>query len=247
MKALLKTVTAAFLRRAPAGKMASLLHRLAHHYSQAAPPEDGLRFLLDLDSRLYSSLGQAATAFGGGTHPKHELTHYHDFFVARLSPAERVLDVGCGQGELSRDLAERAGVEVLGVELDPANLERAKRLNPHPAVRYLECDITKETPPGRFDAVVLSNVLEHLERRAAILRRLAGLEGVRRLLIRVPLFERDWRVPLKKSLGMEWRLDPTHCIEYTSESFAGELGEAGLAAVHQEVRWGEIWAEARRR
>jgi hypothetical protein len=64
-----------------------------------------------------------------------------------------------------------------------------------------------------------------------------------RILIRVPLFERDWRVPLKKELGVEWRLDDTHETEYTLESFASEMQEAGLAVKHLEVRWGEIWVE----
>jgi len=65
------------------------------------------------------------------------------------------------------------------------------------------------------------------------------------MLIRVPLFERDWRVPLKRELGVEWRLDSTHMTEYTLESFAEEIAGAGLSIIHQEVRWGEIWAEVR--
>jgi len=60
----------------------------------------------------------------------------------------------------------------------------------------------------------------------------------------VPLFEREWRVPLKKELGVEWRLDATHETEYTLESFAEELDAAHLQAVYQEVRWSEIWCEA---
>lgn len=42
---------------------------------------------------------------------------------------------------------------------------------------------------------------------------------------------------------MEWRLDTTHEIEYTLESFTHEVRNSGLKAVYQEVRWGEIWAE----
>lgn len=49
---------------------------------------------------------------------------------------------------------------------------------------------------------------------------------------------------LKRELGVEWRLDPTHETEYTLESFAEELAAASLRITHQEVRWGEIWAEA---
>ena len=62
-------------------------------------------------------------------------------------------------------------------------------------------------------------------------------------MLRVPLFEREWRVPLKKELGLEWRLDSTHETEYTLESFEEEMSRAGLRIAHLEVRWGEIWAE----
>jgi len=98
-------------------------------------------------------------------------------------------------------------------------------------------------PDEKFDVVILSNVLEHLPGRPLFLRCLYETFQPERFLIRVPLFERDWRVPLKKELGVEWRLDRTHEIEYTQESFEAEIEEAGLVIAHLEVRWGEIWAE----
>ena len=45
-------------------------------------------------------------------------------------------------------------------------------------------------------------------------------------------------------LGVDYRLDSTHCTEYTQESFTEEMGQAGLEIVHKEIRWGEIWCEA---
>ena len=35
---------------------------------------------------------------------------------------------------------------------------------------------------------------------------------------------------------------PTHETEYTLETFAEEMKEAGLSIQHLEVRWGEIWS-----
>jgi hypothetical protein len=105
-------------------------------------------------------------------------------------------------------------------------------------------DVLKDLPKSTFDVAILSNVLEHLPDRPVFLRRLAGVTQVPRFLIRVPLFERDWRVPLKQELGVEWRLDNSHETEYTLESYCKEMAAAGLHIVHQEVRWGEIWTEA---
>ena len=95
----------------------------------------------------------------------------------------------------------------------------------------------------RPDVVILSNILEHLPARPFFLKYLQEVAMPSRILIRVPLFERDWRVPLKVELGVDWRLDPTHETEYTLESFASEMEAAGLRLQQQEVRWGEIWAE----
>jgi hypothetical protein len=115
----------------------------------------------------------------------------------------------------------------------------------HRHTRYHDFFTSRVQADERFDVVVLSNILEHLPERPAFLRRMQQAARPSRMLIRVPLFERDWQVPLKRELGVEWRLDPTHETEYTLESFVDEVTQAGCRIVHQEVRWGEIWAEVR--
>ena len=95
----------------------------------------------------------------------------------------------------------------------------------------------------KFDVVILSNVLEHLPDRPQFLRKVKQSVHARRFLIRVPLFDREWRVPLKRELGVEWRLDFTHETEYTQESFVQDITEAQMHITYQETRWSEIWAE----
>lgn len=209
------------------------------------PPKTLLRTLFRIDQWMYYIQGHAAVRYGKGIHPKHRLIRYHDFFVHRINSGENVLDIGCGNGAVAFDIAQRTGAMILGIDIKPGNIAIAEQKYHHPNIRYWCGDITKEVPDGNFEVILLSNVLEHLEGRPGLLRKLQSEIRPDRFLIRVPLFERDWRVPLKKELGLEWRLDPTHQTEYTLESFAEEINQAGLLTDYQEIRWGEIWAEVR--
>ncbi len=209
------------------------------------PPDKALRFLFRLDTGLYYLEGQMAIAYGNGVHTKHRHMRYHDFFVSQIKATDRVLDVGCGIGTVAYDVADRTGATVVGIDFNPKSITIAQERFAHPRVQYVVGNVLTAVPNGRFSVVMLSNVLEHLPERPSFLRQLCQTVNPERLLIRVPLFERDWRVPLKHELGVEWRLDPTHETEYTTESFAQEMSEANLEITYQEFRWGEIWAEVK--
>jgi cyclopropane fatty-acyl-phospholipid synthase-like methyltransferase len=160
-------------------------------------------------------------------------------------PGSRVLDVGCGIGALAYDIAEKVpDVFVTGIDFDENNIRTAKEKFHLKNITYVRGDALTDLPEEQFDVIVLSNVLEHIERRITFLRVLNERYKPGRLLIRVPIFARDWRVPLKKEIGVDYRLDSTHYIEYLQEEFFDELRAAGLEVVHYTVRWGEIWAVA---
>ena len=230
------------LRAVPADFLARLLGLATAARARGLPGDAGLRFLFAVQARLDNALAETAVRYGQGVHPKHRLTRYHDFFVARVKPGQRVLDVGCGNGYLAHRLAADAGAEVLGVDILPANIEKARKLHAHPRARFETGDILRAVPAGGFDVVVMSNVLEHLPDRAALLRRLAAETGASSFLIRVPDFERDWSVPLKKELGIDWRSDSTHETEHTIAEFEAEIAQAGLRIRELRAVWGEIWA-----
>ncbi len=229
--------------RIPLKQFQKFLIELIIHRAYSLPPDEGLRFLFNIDAALYPVKGELAITYGGGIHTKHRHIRYHDFFVGRIRPEEQVLDLGCGNGALAYDIAEKAGSKVYAIDLNPDNISQARNLHPHPRIEYQVGNILKDLPQKHFDVIVLSNVLEHLSNRVEFLRHIQAAIQPTHLLIRVPLFERNWQVPLKKELGVEWRLDMTHETEYTKKDFAAEIAEAGLFITHQEVCWGEIWSE----
>lgn len=241
-RSMLAGAAVALLRAVPPRPLEALVGRLVDLRSRGLAPADGLRLVLGVQSRLEAPLGAIAEAYDGGLHVKHRLTRYHDFFVRHVRAGERVLDVGCGNGFLAHDIAVRAGAKVRAIDIDPLKVARASARHAHPSIDYELRDVLSGPLGDPADVVVMSNVLEHLPGREALLARLARDLTPRAILVRVPLFDRDWTVPLKRELGLDWRSDPTHETEYTVESFAAEVAAAGLTIASQEIRWGEIWA-----
>jgi SAM-dependent methyltransferase len=247
MKSVIRGALARALQLLDDKRMARLWIDMARRRSLMLPPDAGMRFLLDLDGGLYEIEGYAAVRYGDGEHPKHRLTCYHDFFVTRVRLGERVLDIGCGIGAVARDVAERSQAWVVGIDLSAEEIATARNHYAHPRVEYCVGNALTDLPDERFDVVILSNVLEHLPSRPAFLQRMVEVVRPSRVLVRVPIYERDWRVPLKKELGVDYRLDVTHETEYTLDGFAEEMALAHLVVFHQEIRWGEVWAEVRPR
>jgi len=224
--------------------LVDLICRVVSIRTKTLSAKEGARFLMYLDRKLYPLQGNAAVRYGNGIHTKHRHMKYHDFFVNRISKKEKVLDIGCGIGAVSYAVAKKTGATVTGIDISRSNIEKAKAEFNHQNIKYIVGDALTDLPQNKFDVVILSNVLEHIDKRVDFLKQLFLISSPKRVLIRVPLFERDWRVPLKKELGIDYRLDSTHFTEYTYKSFLAEMKEAGLTIIHLESRWGEIWAEA---
>jgi len=210
---------------------------------RAGGPQSGLRNLFAIEDSLDLAINERATALGRGEHPKHRLTRYHDFFVERIVDGARVLDVGCGYGAVARTIARARPVStVLGVELDEGRLAAAKAADNPANLSFARADATVSLPDGPWDVVVLSNVLEHIEARVAFLKGLVATARPSTILIRVPLFERDWKMAMRREVGAGWMSDPEHFIEHTQAEFAAEMAAAGISVDERVTLWGEIWA-----
>jgi 2-polyprenyl-3-methyl-5-hydroxy-6-metoxy-1,4-benzoquinol methylase len=108
--------------------------------------------------------------------------------VAELMPA-RVVDLGCGGGELLREIRGALPDAALwGIDLSPAQI--ALNAAREPSVAWHACDLEREQPlpeemAASFDLIIASEILEHLEAPAAFLKNARALAapGRGRLLL----------------------------------------------------------------
>jgi 2-polyprenyl-3-methyl-5-hydroxy-6-metoxy-1,4-benzoquinol methylase len=103
-----------------------------------------------------------------------ERLHRASAASAASAPALRVLDVGCGEGQITAELV-RAGFDVVGVDVAEEPLRRARRAHPALDVRLID---ERDWPlaDASFDAVFAGETIEH------VLDTTGWLSEVRRVL-----------------------------------------------------------------
>lgn len=195
---------------------------------------------LKFSNFLYKLISFLAIKSEGGLHPKHRLIDYHKFFLDNISKDDEVLDIGCGNGALAYDVAKKAKF-VTGIDISDKNINKAKNKYILSNIKYIRGDATKDLNREKFNVIIVSNVLEHIEDRVSFMKSIKGLAS--KYLIRVPMFDRDWVTLYKKELGIEWRLDLTHYTEFTKKSFEQEIADAGYTIDSISIQFGEIWAK----
>jgi SAM-dependent methyltransferase len=97
---------------------------------------------------------------------------YHPLLIEAIPRgAERVLDVGCGDGILSAQLARTGVRRVVGLDLDAGVLNRARARHPGTAVEWMRGDVLHVPfEHGSFDAVVSVAALHHMDAEEGLAR-----------------------------------------------------------------------------
>jgi 2-polyprenyl-3-methyl-5-hydroxy-6-metoxy-1,4-benzoquinol methylase len=101
----------------------------------------------------------------------------HPDFVSLLPDArgKRVLDLGCGAGQLAHHLATAGAAEVIGVDVSERMLRLARADRSHPRVTYVQEPIeTVRFAVARFDLVVSALAFHYVEDYRALIQRIAA-------------------------------------------------------------------------
>ncbi|PRY23295.1 methyltransferase domain-containing protein [Pseudosporangium ferrugineum] len=110
----------------------------------------------------------------------------------RPEPGQRLLDAGCGAGDMARELAAAVapGGEVVALDYSAATLAEARARHAGGAIRYVTGDVgALDFEDGSFDGVWCERVLQHVDDADAAISELAR---VTRTGGRICLLDTDW-------------------------------------------------------
>lgn len=95
--------------------------------------------------------------------------HYHRLILEAIPPGcQRVLDVGCGEGMLARQLAHLVP-HVVGLDRDAASLDLARRQDPSGKIGLIRGDFRAHPfAPATFSMITSVAALHHMDARAAL-------------------------------------------------------------------------------
>lgn len=142
--------------------------------------------------------------------------------LRKRAPGARLLDVGCGEGQLLR-AATRAGWDAKGLDLSPSAVAICQRFG----LDAETIDFFDDALPlAGYDAITMIEFLEHISDPVRFLRRAAALlapGGV--VYLTTPNFASFGR----RVLGPGWpMLSPAHLLYLTPQTIRRVAGEAGL-------------------
>lgn len=141
-----------------------------------------------------------------------------EFLLGELEalPAATIVDIGCGDGRMSREIALRfPSRRVLGLDYSARAIALARAMNQDlPAVGFEQVDVTADHGLAASEAAVLMEVFEHIPPAdaPAFLRGIHGLlEPGGTLLVTVPHVNQP--------------MEPKHFRHFTSDGLVRELSE----------------------
>jgi len=220
----------------------SLLYRIV----RVLPISSGgkLKLFLNLEWAFERFAHEAS--FKVFTASEHPLRVFSKTFIERLiQPSYSILDLGCKGGEISFMLATKAK-NVVGIDYDAVAITSAKRNYQKDNLVFLHGEAFEflKNNKQRFDVLVLSHVLEHLDQPKEFLNQFKSFFDF--IYIELPDFDRTYLNQYRQMLGMRLIYsDDDHVAEFDRWELRGLLEQCGIKIMESEYIFGvqRLWCK----
>jgi SAM-dependent methyltransferase len=195
-----------------------------------AAPQPGSRFEEHTRARTahWDAVARATESTGGGYHRRLREIYRH-----AVAPGQRVLEVGCGLGDLLASLEPAHGV---GIDFSAEMIARARER--HPALTFVNADAHALAFDAPFDVVILSDLVNDVWDVQTILERVA-LVATPTTRVIINTYSRVWQ-PLLAVAGALGLARPVLNQNWlTAHDVKGLLDLAGFEVIRSssEILW----------
>ncbi len=97
-----------------------------------------------------------------------------EFRASKHAQDIKILEIGCGRGNICMPLAS-LGFDVLAIDLNPEDIAYARRINRFDNLRFEICNAETIAYESKFDIIVCSEVLHHVENPSLLCKTLPEL------------------------------------------------------------------------
>ena len=160
-----------------------------------------------------------------------KLIERENIFFEWINRYSSVADIGCGNSRLLFELKNKKNCQVYGVDVSPLVIANLKKFGIKGEIKNIEAD--DFNLDGKFDYLILSEVLEHLQNPEDLILKLK--KKAQYLLISIPnsaFYRYRFNLMFKGRFFTQWMFHPSEHLRYWShKDFLDWLKALGLRPV----------------
>ncbi len=225
-------------------KTRNLLLTIIYRIQKLLPLSHKAKFKLYLNLEwIFDRLSHEASFknYSSDNHPVR--TFSKEFILPNISKNDIILDLGCHEGDMSFIISEQAK-EVIGIDYNKNAIEIAKQKYKKNNLTFIHGEALEflKTNKKKFDILILSHILEHLDNPKGFL--MSFKDYFHYIYIELPDFERHYLNHYRKDLELKLIYsDDDHITEFDRNELNALLIECNIEVIKEEYKYGvqKLW------
>lgn len=169
----------------------------------------------------------------------------YKFLSKYISKDKRILDLGCHRGDITYPLSKLCK-EIIGIDYNEDHISRAKEKYQADNLKFINAEALTylQSNTKKFDVLILSHILEHLDNPSEFLSKFKGFFD--NIYIEVPDYHATYHNQYRKDLGSNLTYtDDDHVSEFDREELEEMLSQLNVSIVESDYRFAiqKLWCK----